>query len=400
MLQIKIPDEVIELHRCYMYRNVMPKLRYERKKLNGNYNWCINMRLFLKDIEDDFDTLAVGQCDCLYRISDQLSSSYNNLLSINKKLTKKVLKKIFNYDNFLRLSEFDALKECLKHSTESSLKDDCVTRAEYSKTKRLTNKNFKGYLKKYLNQCAGCENIVLPENELDIKQWESWFKSTVIADLQQTGFHDSLLKKMKIWTPYVFAMYFGARVCPYCNRQYITTLLTDAAKARAGIDHFKPKSKYPWLALSLYNMVLSCKTCNSSLKKTLDTVWNPYASSIAENFRFEGEFNSDGDYFINVKLDKGKVATESYLDRFKIREVMQNHVDVVKEYRQKQLAYSDAYMDSVLQNTQNLFNSKEDMKAAVFGYVPREEDIDRVALGKLHYDLAKEFGLIVNDTDK
>lgn len=28
MLQINIPDEVIELHNCYMCRNVLPKLQY------------------------------------------------------------------------------------------------------------------------------------------------------------------------------------------------------------------------------------------------------------------------------------------------------------------------------------------------------------------------------------
>ena len=88
-----------------------------------------------------------------------------------------------------------------------------------------------------------------------------------------------------------------------------------------------------------------------------------------------------------------ELKTEQYFNDFKIREVMQNHADVVKKYKQKKLAYNNEYLDSVLQNTQNLFNNKEEMKAAIFGYIPHEEDIDKVALGKLHYDLAKEFGL-------
>ena len=40
------------------------------------------------------------------------------------------------------------------------------------------------------------------------------------------------------------------------------------------------------------------------------------------------------------------------------------------------------------------------MKAAIFGYIPHEEDIDKVALGKLHYDLAKEVGVLDNGSNK
>lgn len=394
MLQITIPDEVIELHRCYMYRNVMPKLQYWRTA-TGDCNWRSNVQSFLQVIENNFDTIAVGQCDCLYRISDQLQSSYNNLLSINKKLTQEVFDKIFDYEHFSSLNELDALIEQLKCAFLVSSQASCEIRAQYTSELKLNDRQFQDFAKQQLLQYGFKENIPFTRKHL-----ENWFKSTVIADLRQNGFHNSLLKKMKIWTPYVFAMYLDVRVCPYCNRQYITTLLTEDAKTRADIDHFKPKSKYPWLALSLYNMVLSCKTCNSAFKGISDTAWNPYTSSIAKNFRFVSDLNCEGDDVISVKIDDSQDETEQYFNDFKIREVMQNHADVVKKYKQKKLAYNNEYLDSVLQNTQNLFNNKEEMKAAIFGYIPHEEDIDKVALGKLHYDLAKEFGLREKDIDK
>ena len=394
MLQITIPDEVIELHRCYMYRNVMPKLQYWRTA-TGDCNWLSNFQSFLQVIENNFDTIAVGQCDYIYGISDQLQSSYNNLLSINKKLTKEVFDKIFDYEHFSSLNELEALIEQLKCAFLVSSQASCEIRAQYTSELKLNDRQFQDFAKQQLLQYGFKENIPFTRKHL-----ENWFKSTVIADLRQNGFHNSLLKKMKIWTPYVFAMYLDVRVCPYCNRQYITTLLTEDAKTRADIDHFKPKSKYPWLALSLYNMVLSCKTCNSAFKGTSDTAWNPYTSNIAKNFRFVSDLNCEGDDVISVKINDNQDETEQYFNDFKIREVMQNHADVVKKYKQKKLAYNNEYLDSVLQNTQNLFNNKEEMKAAIFGYIPHEEDIDKVALGKLHYDLAKEFGLREKDIDK
>ena len=394
MLQITIPDEVIELHRCYMYRNVMPKLQYWRTA-TGDCNWLSNFQSFLQVIENNFDTITVRQCDCLYRISDQLQSSYNNLLSINKKLTQEVFDKIFDYEHFSSLNALDALIEQLKCAFLVSSQASCEIRAQYTSELKVNNRQFQDFAKKQLLQYGFKENILFTR-----KQLENLFKSTVIADLRQNGFHNSLLKKMKIWTPYVFAMYLDVRVCPYCNRQYITTLLTEDAKTRADIDHFKPKSKYPWLALSLYNMVLSCKTCNSAFKGTSDTAWNPYTSNIAKNFRFVSDLNCEGDDVISVKIDDNQDETEQYFNDFKIREVMQNHADVVKKYKQKKLAYNNEYLDSVLQNTQNLFNNKEEMKAAIFGYIPHEEDIDKVALGKLHYDLAKEVGVLDNGSNK
>lgn len=394
MLQITIPDEVIELHRCYMYRNVMPKLQYWRTA-TGDCNWLSNVKSFLQVIENNFDTIAVGQCDYIYGISEQLQSSYNNLLSINKKLTQEVFDKIFDYEHFSSLNELEALIEQLKCAFLVSSQASCEIRAQYTSELKLNDRQFQYFAKQQLLQYGFKENIPFTRKHL-----ENWFKSTVIADLRQNGFHNSLLKKMKIWTPYVFAMYLDVRVCPYCNRQYITTLLTEDAKTRADIDHFKPKRKYPWLALSLYNMVLSCKTCNSAFKGTSDTAWNPYTSNIAKNFRFVSDLNCEGDDLISVKIDDNQDETEQYFNDFKIREVMQNHADVVKKYKQKKLAYNNEYLDSVLQNTQNLFNNKEEMKAAIFGYIPHEEDIDKVALGKLHYDLAKEFGLREKDTDK
>lgn len=52
------------------------------------------------------------------------------------------------------------------------------------------------------------------------------------------------------------------RVCPYCGRAYIYAVEENGSVVKPQIDHFLPKSKYPYLALSYFNLILVCQTCN------------------------------------------------------------------------------------------------------------------------------------------
>ena len=59
-------------------------------------------------------------------------------------------------------------------------------------------------------------------------------------------------------------------VCPYCNRQYVFTVIPSKGRVRPQFDHYFPKKDYPYLALSLYNLIPSCSICNMA-KSSLDT---------------------------------------------------------------------------------------------------------------------------------
>lgn len=57
------------------------------------------------------------------------------------------------------------------------------------------------------------------------------------------------------------------------NTQYIKT---NNKVVRHHLDHFYPKSKYPFFAVSFYNLVPSCYECNSGLKGDDIITINPY----------------------------------------------------------------------------------------------------------------------------
>ncbi|MTV36210.1 hypothetical protein [Duganella radicis] len=79
------------------------------------------------------------------------------------------------------------------------------------------------------------------------------------------------------------------RICPYCQMHHVNYHMTDKSlKMRPPLDHFYPKSVYPYLAISLYNLIPSCEQCNSRIKLAknplLDRLAHPFNDTPALAF--------------------------------------------------------------------------------------------------------------------
>ncbi len=61
-------------------------------------------------------------------------------------------------------------------------------------------------------------------------------------------------------------------MCPYCNRQYISSYEygIDDSRTTADADHYYPKEQYPILQMNIFNLVPSCNVCNSRTKGKSD----------------------------------------------------------------------------------------------------------------------------------
>lgn len=103
-------------------------------------------------------------------------------------------------------------------------------------------------------------------------------------------------KHAKGWNAYALCGAATCKVCPYC--QQAAAIAIRSAKSgksfRPTLDHFYSKSNYPYLALSLYNLIPSCQTCNSSLKGQIDFAvtehLHPYEDD--EIVRYEWDFKA------------------------------------------------------------------------------------------------------------
>ncbi|MES9754870.1 hypothetical protein ABWK33_29875, partial [Bacillus wiedmannii] len=97
------------------------------------------------------------------------------------------------------------------------------------------------------------------------------------------------------WNGIMYLKKLNQLVCPYCNASFILTidslnhLPNGGLKAKADLDHFIPKSKYPMFAISLYNLVPSCIYCNQRFKRdhntSFESYYSPFDPDIEEQFK-------------------------------------------------------------------------------------------------------------------
>ena len=78
------------------------------------------------------------------------------------------------------------------------------------------------------------------------------------------------LAKWRNWSIAEFVRLLDVRYCPYCNAETVGTAHLPSSEHVPDIDHILPKSSYPLLSLSLYNLVPVCNRCNSRFKKDDD----------------------------------------------------------------------------------------------------------------------------------
>ena len=195
------------------------------------------------------------------------------------------------------------------------------------------------------------------------------------------------------------------KVCPYCNRNFIV----DTVKGRSSeLDHFYPVSKYPFLALSFYNLIPSCKPCNHNKKDNIDSIINPYDyrfhfGSVKFSFKNNGTTLKCEEKDIEIELITENMNEENILkshdEVFSINELYQNHRDIVMELLQKNEIYQSNYIDSLFreygpESGNCVFSSKNELMRLITGNFVEEENIGKRPLAKLNRDIAKELGFI------
>lgn len=208
----------------------------------------------------------------------------------------------------------------------------------------------------------------------------------------------------------LFVKDLDVKVCPYCNRNYILNFQKKGKEnATAQLDHFFDKKKYPYLAISIYNLVPSCGTCNQRKSTIEETIFYPYLESfnnsvkfslkgirsrnelIKENLDFFDEKRIELDY--KILNDKDKV--EKHIEVFNIKNLYNEHKDIVSELLQKSVIYSDDYLESLLDEYEGtLFKNREDLLRLITGGYIDDTDINKRPLSKLIKDISEELDLI------
>lgn len=176
--------------------------------------------------------------------------------------------------------------------------------------------------KKTMRDCLAeiIEKCPMPKDETAKKDAEKCcqdiFKYKKFVDSQEDAYW--LLRTLDV------------RVCPYCNRIYTVTLPSKEElekdelfrATRATFDHFYCQDKFPYLSLSLFNLIPSCYSCNLSKRDSNKEIVYPYDEEFGKDavFRLIPDMPNDESSYHGNPLNYLHGESDAFQIRFMGRE--------------------------------------------------------------------------------
>lgn len=197
------------------------------------------------------------------------------------------------------------------------------------------------------------------------------------------GQYESFIQKNGIW----LAQSLNVLVCPYCNRQYTFTV-DGAHKIRPQFDHFYPKSLYPYLALSFYNLIPCCPVCNHTKGEKL-IGQNPYISGFDDDCYFTIDridrcIMQNEDWNI---LFSGNELWRTNIEAFSLIELYNQHKDYAREIAFRAVVYETSYIDDLKNEFTASGLSGPEIERIVWGNYIQPDEFGKRPLAHLSYDI-------------
>lgn len=201
---------------------------------------------------------------------------------------------------------------------------------------------------------------------------------------------------------YKLATNLNVNTCTYCNRIYTNTMKTGKGKKvmRPQFDHWFPKSKFPLLALSFYNLIPSCSVCNSSAKSDtvfhLDTHLHPYIDKdMLSKYSFSFEYlRSLNTLRIKMKYGDSDIRTFETIKDLNLISMYNAHIYELEDLLLTQKTYSKKYLDGIKKAFPNARLTDEEVYRIAFGTELNEKDFSKRPFSKFKKDILRELEII------
>ncbi|WP_256080456.1 hypothetical protein [Massilia sp. YIM B04103] len=109
----------------------------------------------------------------------------------------------------------------------------------------------------------------------------------------------------KGWDAYKLCQKSPYVLCPYCQQNFAFTVIgEDNNSFRPTLDHFYSKARYPYLAITLYNLVPCCHVCNSFLKGEVNFFHRQHLHPLEDKESLH--FCFDEIEYLNIQKSDGK----------------------------------------------------------------------------------------------
>lgn len=410
MRKIKLSNETKTKHINYFKKNILNNLY--RSQLDGYKYTSKEIKLckvdstifdnkfnkqhyfFVRFVKNRYKVFAAGNMGDLSSLYQEIREQFPLIMKMIEikdssldKSYRDYLYKIFGYEDF----KVKSLYYYIKQIALEKLGRYKYSSSVFLEIQKILEENFPDKILE-ISKVLNYKNRPLTNLEC-----EKAFKNLKNCNITMDNF-----KRKKIfgedWNDYTFIMESGIRVCPYCNRQYITPIYSDRGKMRADIDHFLPKSKYPFFSMSLYNLVPVCKSCNQSLKRDIEFTFksiNPYEDSLDEYFTFYGDTQTNEITIVyNNKIYQEHI--NMHIDTFKIEALYNYHQNQVEEMVKKRVAYPDEYIKKLYEQNRLYFRDELEVKQVIIGFIDDKRRMNDEAFLKLRRDIAVQLGFMNN----
>lgn len=330
------------------------------------------------------------------KIEDDLKVEISNfpgdiaiLFMENGTVSSKKIQSFLNL-SFSQIEKEPALKAYIERCSLISKLLKNINKESYIKWfKKNSKKTISDYLDEQFdeyNKKYTAYPLSYPKNATSTK-WDHNFKKSIVKTVLSEPY-DKVFDYGKIGykTRHILMDSLNIPVCPFCNRQYITSWedMKKEKKSTADLDHFFPKSEYPLFALSLFNFVPSCQVCNSRMKLDhfMDDDGNrpiyPYEEKFDDSVLFKASISEprkkamellevwlgentnalkiELDYRQNnnQKLCKYQKQVKRSIELYHLEEVYQAHKSYVSDLMLKKRIYDDG---EYLKGLQSIFES-------------------------------------------
>lgn len=181
-------------------------------------------------------------------------------------------------------------------------------------------------------------------------------------------------------------------LCPYCERNYVNVIQGKSLLIKPDLDHFYAKSKYPFLAATIDNLIPSCQVCNMRLKKEKDFYLTKHSHplKIHENIFTKIKFSRLDNEIIHIN-NKSELRAEEkkHIETFRIEEIYNSHKEILEDLLEKEKKYNYIKRKHILETCPSLDDKM--LKDLVFHeYI--NMDKNKVPMSSMKRDL---FNLII-----
>lgn len=231
------------------------------------------------------------------------------------------------------------------------------------------------------------------------------------GDIHQYKFHELVVNALSydkirnsIYPIYISKL--GIRTCVYCNAQYAISIKRDKGDYTSSfqIDHFFPKSKYPYLAISFFNLQPSCGHCNQ-LKSKNKSLFNLYTSTASDvqPFRFNIDRLSMLHFLLtgdpdNLKLDitsTNAPLIENHEKRFHVKVKYEKHKEEASDIVLLSRFYNRSYLNQLNSQFSSIMpHFRNQILNILIGFPVMEEDVHKRPLTLMRQDIAKQLNML------